>query len=36
MAIKVEVAYGKGRIACTFDTEPVEFVIAATPILNFP
>jgi hypothetical protein len=35
MAIKVEVAYGKRRIACTFDTEPVKCVIAATPSFNF-
>jgi hypothetical protein len=35
MAIKVEIAYGKRRIACTFDTEPVKFVIAVTPDFNF-
>ena len=28
MAIKVEVAYGERRIACTFDTEPVKFQLS--------
>jgi hypothetical protein len=35
MAIKVEIAYDKRHIACTFETEPVKFVIAATPSFNF-